>query len=967
MQSSVKMPEDLVTGRDTWYATICQECSAGCGTIVRVLEGRAKKIEGNPFHPVNRGKLCARGQAALQALYHPDRLNTPLRRTGERGSGQYKEIGWDEALREVTQKLAQLQEQKLADTVLLVTRPLRGHIARVTQLFSQSYGCQQVAYEPLEQTVLHTSIKQSFGAETLPDFDISSSGCILSFGADFLSTWLSPVRYGSNYGEFRQGNRKRGTLIQIEPRFSLTAANADEWVAIKPGAEGILALSLANVIISEGLADPRATSALTSGQGEKALADYTPQKVSQAVGIPESKIRGLARSFAKPAGGGTGLAIAGGSAAAHSNGAFNLKAVFLLNYLVGNIGKPGGIQLNPTPPVISLAAKVPATPFQDWQRLAGRLATGQPRPVNVALIHGANPVYGLPGAVGFTGALQKVPFIVAFSSFMDETSAQADIILPVNVPLEQWGADIPEPGPGFQVVSYQQPVVNQAGDSRSFADLLLTIGKGISPDMATALPWASHLEWLQKDSQELQKLNRGSVKDADFPTFWNKLLQKGGWWDESFSAFSKAPSVPVPPFPEATISTFSGSEQEYYLHLIPFPSHSITDGAGAHLPWLQATPDPVTTSVWETWIEIGPETARNLSLAEGDYTQIMSSPDSVLEAPVYINPLMPAGIVAVPLGQGHKFYTRYARDRGINVASLLAPISEKETGALAWAATRVKLIKTTKHRPLSKFEGVVPAFQLPDSEIIQLTPTSGPTAAALVTPDKADVTVRYKWGMAVDLDRCTGCQACVVACQAENNIPINTEEWFRERRAFEWIRIERYWGKGKAHFIPILCQQCENAPCEPVCPVYATSHNDQGLNVQVYPRCIGTRFCANNCPYQVRFFNFWPAVWPQSLRNQLNPDVTVRPRGIMEKCTFCIQRINRGVRLAKQQNRAVQESEVAPACVQTCPSNALVFGNLLDNQSRVSQLKHNPRAYRIMEKLGTEPSVTYLKKVVPDA
>ncbi|MFQ5860348.1 MAG: 4Fe-4S dicluster domain-containing protein [Dehalococcoidia bacterium] len=235
----------------------------------------------------------------------------------------------------------------------------------------------------------------------------------------------------------------------------------------------------------------------------------------------------------------------------------------------------------------------------------------------------------------------------------------------------------------------------------------------------------------------------------------------------------------------------------------------------------------------------------------------------------------------------------------------------------------------------------------------------------------AEETSNLKWGMVVDIDRCIGCQACVVACQVENNIPINLEEHFQQRRAIEWIRIERYWeGKYpnvKARFIPLLCQHCDNAPCEPVCPVYATYHNDQGLNVQVYNRCIGTRYCANNCPYQARFFNWWEPVWPESLRNQLNPDVTVRSRGIMEKCTFCVQRIRRTEREAKREGREVRDGEVAPACVQTCPTNTLVFGDLNDPQSRVSVMARDQRHYTLLEERATEPSIIYLKKVDPHA
>ena len=228
-----------------------------------------------------------------------------------------------------------------------------------------------------------------------------------------------------------------------------------------------------------------------------------------------------------------------------------------------------------------------------------------------------------------------------------------------------------------------------------------------------------------------------------------------------------------------------------------------------------------------------------------------------------------------------------------------------------------------------------------------------------------------KWQMVVDVDKCTGCQACVIACQAENNVALNSDEIFRQRRATEWIRIERYWEgefpNVKARFLPVLCQQCGSAPCEPVCPVFATYHNSEGLNVQVYNRCVGTRYCQNNCPYHVRFFNFWEPVWPESLRNQLNPDVTVRSRGVMEKCTFCVQRIRRGELDADREGRQLRDGDIQPACAQACPTDAMVFGDISDSNSRVSELAKNKRKFHLREELGTDTNVIYLAKVDAEA
>ena len=730
VESSAMMPEDMVTGIDNWYASICRMCPAGCGIIVRVMEGRAKKIEGNPDYPVNRGKLCARGHAGLQVLYHPDRIQGPLRRTGERGSGQFEPVSWDAALNELAGKLKALSPGGFGGyaPATLTTGPLRGHLPRLTNLFGSGL-LQVVTLEPFNETQLRRALTSSLGFTSFapvaqPFIDIQATRMILSFGADFLGSWLSPVHYGTAYGQFRGRSGTRGFLVQAEPRMTSTGAAADRWLPIRPGTEGILAMGLGQVIVAERLVTSEAAQLAGLPPDSPLLQKYQPAQVSESTGVAQEDIVNLARRFAsqKPS-----LAIAGGPALGQANTSSILDAVSMLNRLVGSTGQPGGLIMNPRSPDPNAPEAGATFAGQQWTRLIEVMRTGQPWPAappptdtatfappSVLLVRGIDPLHELPPTYGFRDGLARVPYIASFSSFMDETTAMADLILPEHTYLEDWGSDIPEPAPGFQVMGFQQPVVNPVYNTRSFGDILLSIASsmGVSKDV----PWKTHKEVLREGARTLMNLRRGSVQAPGFEEYWIKLLQQGGWWDEGARGEAARRSGPfsmqdiIPP-------TFYGSEQIYPFHLLPFPSHSLGAGAGAHLPWLQATPDPVTTVVWQTWVEVNLEVGRNMGLQEGDIVRV-DSPLGGLEAPVYLHPGIRPDVVAIPMGQGHTAYGRYAQDRGANVMSLVYPMIEQGAAGFPWASNRVRLSKTDKTAQVSKAEGQTMAEQPPDVEIV---------------------------------------------------------------------------------------------------------------------------------------------------------------------------------------------------------------------------------------------------------
>ena len=716
VQAPLEMPEDLVSGLDNWYATLCRQCRTSEGLVVRVMEGRAKKVEGNVNYPINAGKHSARCEAGLQALYNPDRIAGPMVRLGNRGEGRWDEISWTDAIARVTHQLQELQRAGDQSGMALVTDSVGAQLGMVAERFASKFGGRHLRYEPQETTNLRAAIKGVFDQDVLPDFDIANSSYLLSFGADFLSTWLSPVRYSVGYGNFRQGERERGTMVHVEPRFSMTAASADEWVYVKPGQEGLLALSIAEEIISAGLEDKGAASDLTAGLD---IDRYAPVRMAEAVGVSADRIKRLAHEFAehRPA-----LAIGGGSAGAHTNGAANLAAIYSLNYLVGSVGKEGGLVFNPAGELAGVAPVPAPSSFEDIQGLVSDMRSGA---VKALLVRGANLAYGLPSAAKFKEATAGVPLIVSFASIIDDTTAMADIVLPEHSYLEDWGADLPNPGPGHAIMGLQQPVVRPFFESRGahlgtkgFGDTLLTFSQLLGLEMD--LPGATFKDILQDGARQLFESGRGAPRAGDFRTFWNTLLQRGGWWDRAATYSGPAPQPK--PLPDIENPSFLGSEANYPFHLLPFESNALTDGSGAHLPWLQGMPDPITTAAWQTWMEINAKTAEKLDIHEGDIVKL-ESPNGSIEALAYPHPAVAPDVVCVPMGLGHENTGRYASGRGANVQALLDPVTDRETGALAWSATRVSLTKTGRWTRLPRFENTAPGLSTDEEQhIIELTP-----------------------------------------------------------------------------------------------------------------------------------------------------------------------------------------------------------------------------------------------------
>lgn len=711
-------PEDFSPGIATYYNSVCSMCSAGCGITVRTREGRAKKIEGNPAHPVNQGRLCATGQAGLQTLYNPDRITTPLLRTGERGSGAFTPTTWEDGLSQVAEGLSALRNSGQGSSISFLSNGTSGHLGGLIEAFMGQLGSDRFLYHDFSHPqTLYAAVGRLFGESQLPYYDIANTRYLLSFGADYLGSWISPVHHSLGFGRSRQSHGDdRGQFVQIEPRMSLSGAAADEWIAASPGTEGILALGIANRILSEGGyvgADRDAWAA--------SLEPYSPAIVAEQTGISAATIMRLADTFAgtRPS-----LAIGGGAAGNHSNGVDTLVAVNALNYLAGNLGVEGGVVFNPEP-VSGRGLSSRQANYSGMLEFAEDARLGE---IGALIVNQTNPVFTLPSASGFSESLAEIPLIVSLSSFMDETTVLADIVLPSHTYLESWGDHFPEPGVGFSVGAVSQPAVSPLYDTRGTGDTVLALAQAL--DFGSALPWANMEAYLQDswraiygraavdddpntiteavaDPDAATDLGGDTiVEDSGFTEFWASILQAGVWGEatrreiEDLTIDSGVVDSIAVEEPE-----FAGDSNEFPFILHPYLSNTMHDGQGANLPWMQELPDPMTSVVYGSWIELNPVTATQLGLVEGDLVEV-ESPEGQITAPVYVFPAIMPDVIAMPIGQGHTEYGRYAKDRGVNPIQILAPQTEAVTGGLAWSATRVKLVPTGRRVDLVKTGGV---------------------------------------------------------------------------------------------------------------------------------------------------------------------------------------------------------------------------------------------------------------------
>jgi len=696
LEPFVRPPEEQLAGVATWYASTCRQCPAGCGIIVRLMNGRALKLEGNPEHPLNQGKLCARGQAGLQLLYNPDRSSGPMKQS-QRGSRQFQSLSWQAALNTLFPKI----QAAGSGVAVWVGSSTSGHLLDIFQKFTTAINAPAPVvfdqYSILNGYPVYGSAGQSlFNSTGLPAYDIANADVVFSFGADLLGTWLSAVRYGKDYGDFRsQALGKRGYLVQFEPRMSITAAKADQWLPIRPGTEALVAQAIARLIADQGQGPADRISRAKSLAGQVDV-----NSVAELSDIPVDQLARLARIFAKND---KVVAIPGSPVTGQPEADKAVIAVQMLNLIAGNIGQSGGLAL-PTNATLPGIVKTLPSPFIDVQELISQMRSGS---IKVLLIHGANPAYDLPPQVGFKDALAKVPLVVSFSPIPDETAILSDLVLPDRTYLEGWGYEQVSPDFGMPVISSQQPVVTPVFDVRATGDVMLTIARGI-PAAAKALPYGDEVAYL-KDI--VAKLPAGANGGSGPDVLWARYLQHGGWWLASSPAASVPQAAPAQPV-QISPPQYQGqaSDYPYFLHL--YVSDLLSDGRGASQPWLQGSPDPMTTVSWQTLVEINPTTAQKLGLSDGDVVKV-TSPNGEIQAPIYTFPAIRPDTVAIASGQGHTDSGRYAQNNGANPIQLVGSQAESSGNNLSWSNLRVNITPTGQKVSLALFEyklGVTQGF-----------------------------------------------------------------------------------------------------------------------------------------------------------------------------------------------------------------------------------------------------------------
>jgi molybdopterin-containing oxidoreductase family iron-sulfur binding subunit len=905
----VRQPEDLIPGRPLFYATAMTLGGAATGLLVESHEGRPTKIEGNPLHPASLGAADVFAQAAILGLYDPDRAHT-LTNVGEIRP-------WSAFLGAIRAALAAQQPLQGAGIRILtetITSPTLG--AQIADLLQRFPAARWHQWDAAGRNNSRLGAKLAFGDFADAQYRIDQADVILSLDADFLANGPGGLRYAREFASRRRPENadRMNRLYTLETMPSLTGARADHRLALKPSAI------------------PAVAAAIAAGLG-----------VGAATSSPAEHAR-LVAAIVKDlqAHRGTSLVIAGESQppAVHA-------LAHAMNAALGNAGRTviytSSIEVSPVDHVQSL------------RELTADMAAGH---VDLLVILGGNPVYTAPADVPFAAALDKVQTRVRLSLYDDETSERCHWQIPEAHFLESWSDARAFDG----TVSIVQPLIAPLYGGRSAHDVLTAMS-----------------DRPERPAHDVVRDYWARTKGGPAPEFdrqWRKWLHDGIVPETAF----EPRNTTVNPATAASVQSAEGAGAfEVAFRLDP----SVLDGRFANNGWLQELPKPITKLTWDNAVITSPATAEKLratgriSAQGGEHGQITSEVveltrgDRRVRGAVFAVPGHPDDCVTVHLGYGRQRAGHVGSGTGFDGYAL-------RTADAIWSAASVDIVATgdtyplacTQYHHLMEGRGMVRAVTrdefVRDPKSVHEGFEAPPRTLTLYPDFKYD---GYKWGMTIDVNACIGCNACVVGCQAENNIAVIGKEQVLKGREMHWLRVDAYYAgevnAPETYFQPVPCMQCENAPCEVVCPVGATVHSHEGLNDMVYNRCVGTRYCSNNCPYKVRRFNYllYQDFDTPSLKLGRNPDVTVRSRGVMEKCTYCVQRINAAKIEAEKGSRRVKDGDILTACQQTCPTEAIIFGDLNDPNSRVAKLAAEVRNYSLLADLNTRPRTTYLAAV----
>ena len=907
----VTAPVEMTPGQALYYASTYINGNDYCSILVKTRDGRPIKIEGNTGSDVTKGGTSSRVQASVLDLYDGNRFRGPLKAGNS--------VSWETVDTEIQAKLKTLTSEN-GSIILLTPTVFSPSTKAVISDFIKAYpGSEWIQYDAVSYSAMLEANKASFGKQVIPDYRFDKADLVVSFGADFLATWLSPIEYIKQFSTRRDPEHEMNYFIQLESILSVTGSNADKRIPIKPSQEILLLLNIYKDIV-------------------KSVENLSVEVPASPVDITEISGKLLSAK-------GKSLVISG------SNVVQTQLLVNEINSLLGNIGKTIGFDS-----YLMTHAAIDS----DMESLVARMQEGK---VKALLTWNVNPAYTYHNREVFNEGLKKVELTVSLSGSPDETNSSFQYICPDSHYLESWN----DAEPKKDHLSLMQPAISQIFDTRQMTQ--------------TLLKWSGSTTLMYDYVRNFWTLNFLSGQPGIDPvTLFDQTLQKGvlviGARTESGATAKSSKTA----FDYRTIKTESDTKT---IEIILNETIALGEGRQANNPWLQELPDPVSKICWDNYVSVSPAQAKELGLLDNDVVSV-----GKIEIPVHIQPGQAYGTIGIALGYG-RFKSGVVGD---GVGTDVWHMMTFRDGSLQNTNSVDAITKTGRTYPFAMtqthhtMEGrdFVREAGLQDFK-------ENPSAGNEMHAENAEhnkslykerTYPHHHWGMAIDLSKCTGCSNCVIACQAENNVPVVGKEEVSRVHEMHWLRIDRYYSGEEDNpevvFQPVLCQHCQNAPCENVCPVAATNHSSEGLNQMIYNRCFGTRYCNNNCPYKVRRFNWFNYTAAGTLtgnlrdkgnmtseisRMVLNPDVTVRSQGVIEKCSFCVQRIQAAKLKAKSENRPLHPDEVHSACSQSCPADAIVFGDLNDKNSELYRLITSGRRYNLLEELFTMPSVNYLTKI----
>ena len=938
-------PEDIVPGLANYYATTYVQDGDIVPVLAKVRDGRPIKIEGNEQSSLTRGATTARVQASVLSLYDINRLRQPK-------SGAGHEPTFEAVDKKIAQALADNGSKPIVLLTSTVTSPT---IKAAIDDFTKKYpSTRVVTSDAVSYSGVLLAAEATYGRRMIPSYHFEKAKVIVSIDADFLGTWLSPVVFARQYADGRRltdTNLEMSRHLQFEGNFSMTGANADERYTFKPSETGAVVLGL-----YQALGGSVTAPAVSNDRLKKGIAQAA-QELKAA--------------------GGNALVVAG------SNDVNVQIVVNAINELIG----AGGRTIDWANPV-NYRQGIDA----DLVKLVDDMNAGS---IGALFIYGPNPAYNYYDADKFTAGIQKVPLTVAFPLVNDETASLCNYSLPVHHYLESWGDAELQAG----YVSFLQPTIAPLFKTRAFATSLLK-WSGNETDYEAYFKnyWVAKLGGLENFDKTLQE---GILEPAQAPAAGGGSYNAG----------------PVGGAAAVLAQAKPGGAVEVVL----YQKVSLGDGALANNPWLQEMPDPVTKITWDNYAIISPKLAASMGVIPNDHYEVeINKPtvnvkvgDKTYKLAMIIIPGVHPDVIGVALGYGRDPKIGKA---GGGIGQNAYPLVGYDGKTFSYAATNAsvsaggdtyKIAQTQTHNLYEGRTSVIKegtletlkrspeVFQQMDKELSKQYDGDYRQNGTLYKDEDVYDRFGIAWGMSVDLNACIGCGACVVACNAENNVAVVGKTQVAKAHEMHWIRIDRYFSGDMENpdvvFQPMMCQHCDNAPCENVCPVNATNHSSEGLNQMAYNRCVGTRYCANNCPFKVRRFNWYDWMGADSFadnqqpvvdegwldpvvmdmndplsRMVLNPDVTVRSRGVMEKCSFCVQRLQASKLDAKKDSRPLRDGEARTACMQACPTHAIVFGNVNDTNSQIYNLRYKENKHRVyyaLEELHVLPNVNYMAKV----